>query len=145
MEETALLDFFSCHAVKPTANRIQIVRALERANRPLTLSELVEEMRTIDKSNIFRALSVFKEHHLVHVIEDGGDAVRYELCKSEREDTDADLHVHFYCECCHRTYCLEHTPVPPVGLPEGFEQNSVNYVVKGLCQECAKKICGARV
>ena len=45
----------------------------------MSLSELEYKILSIDKSGIFRALTLFREHHLVHVIEDGGDGVRYEL------------------------------------------------------------------
>ena len=74
----------------------------------------------------------------MHVIEDGGDGVRYELCHSHDSETDDDLHVHFYCERCRRTYCLEHIAVPEVELPEGFQQTSVNFMVKGICPTCKK-------
>ena len=64
------------HGVKPTANRIVVVKALADAERPLSLSELEYKIMSIDKSGVFRALTLFREHHLVHVIEDGGDGVR---------------------------------------------------------------------
>ena len=92
---------------------------------------------SIDKSGIFRALSLFKDNHLVHTIEDGGDGVRYELCHSHDEDVDDELHLHFYCEQCQRTYCLDHIPVPKVEVPQGFVVNSANYMVKGICPTCA--------
>lgn len=125
------------HGVKPTANRMIVLRTLEGAGRPMSLSELGHQIQTIDKSGIFRTLTLFREQHLVHVIEDGGDGVRYELCHSHHDDVDDDLHVHFYCEQCHRTFCLEHIPVPAVDVPEGFIMNSANYMVKGICPQCA--------
>lgn len=125
------------HDIKPTANRIIVLRTLEGAGRPMSLSELEHRIQTIDKSGIFRALTLFREQHLLHVIEDGGDGARFELCHSHHHDVDDDLHVHFYCEQCHRTYCLEHIPVPAVEVPEGFIMNSVNYMVKGVCPQCA--------
>ena len=124
------------HGVKPTANRLLIARALQDAERPLSLMELESRLETIDKSNVFRALTAFREAHLVHVLEDAGDGVRYELCHSHSEEHDEDVHVHFYCTRCHKTYCLEDTPVPPVGVPEGFSPESVSYLVKGICPEC---------
>ena len=127
------------HDIKPTANRIVVARTLAAAERPMSLSELEYEILSIDKSGIFRTLSLFREHHLVHVLEDGGDGVRYELCHSHDDhQEDDDQHVHFYCERCHRTFCLNHTPIPPVSLPEGYETQSINYMVKGLCPECSK-------
>ena len=54
-------------------------------------------------------------------------------------ETDEDLHVHFFCERCRRTYCLENIAIPEVALPEGFEQCSVNFMVKGICPQCKGK------
>ena len=77
---------------------------------------------------------------MVHVIEDGGDGVRYELCHShDGHAEDDDQHVHFYCEACHRTFCINDVPIPGVELPEGYQLSSINYMAKGLCPECTKK------
>jgi len=108
------------HGVKVTPNRLLVAKALASAGRPLSLMELEAQLETIDKSAIFRTLGAFKDAHLVHVLEDSGDGVRYELCHSHHEGQDDDVHVHFYCTRCHRTYCLEDTPVPPVKVPEGY-------------------------
>ena len=125
------------HDIKPTANRIVVASALAAAKRPLTLTELEYKILSIDKSGVFRTLTLFREHHLVHVIEDGGDGVRYELCRShDRHHKDDDQHVHFYCEHCHRTTCLSDTPIPGVTLPDGYTPTSINYMVKGICPEC---------
>lgn len=126
------------HGVKATPNRLLVARALASAGRPLSLMELEAELETIDKSAIFRTLGAFKDAHLVHVLEDSGEGVRYELCHSHHHDHDDDVHVHFYCTKCHRTFCLEDTPVPPVQVPEGYEVESVSYLLKGVCPECAQ-------
>ena len=120
------------HGVKVTANRLLV------AGRPLSLMELEARLETVDKSNIFRTLTAFKEAHLVHALEDAGDGVRYELCHSHHEGMDDDIHVHFYCTRCHRTFCLESTPVPPVDVPEGYEVETKSYLLKGVCPECAQ-------
>lgn len=126
------------HGVKPTANRLLIARALQAAPCPLTMMELEAELETIDKSNVFRTLMAFREAHLVHVLEDTGEGVRYELCHSHGEDHDEDLHVHFYCTRCHRTYCLEHLSIPAVEVPEGYLWESANYLIKGICPACRR-------
>ena len=137
MEEKHLLELMEGHGVKPTANRIVIARALASAGRPMSMTELEIELGTIDKSNIFRTLQAFREAHLVHVLDDSGDGVRYELCRSHHDDEDDDLHVHFYCEKCHRTFCLEDIPVPSVAVPDGYDVHSVNYLIKGICPTCS--------
>ena len=106
---------------------------------PISMKELETKIQTIDKSNIFRTLSLFKQQHLVHQLEDGNDIVRYELCLSDDDEEDEDMHVHFYCERCHRTYCLNDIHIPQVELPAGYEQSSINYMIKGVCPKCAHR------
>lgn len=139
LTEEHCVQLLESHNVKPTANRIVVVRALAAAMRPLLLAELEAEIGTIDKSGIFRTLSVFKENHLVHLVEDGCQGVRYELCHSHHDDEDDDMHVHFHCTQCHKTFCIDNTPVPVVELPDGYHMSTVNYVVKGICPDCAKQ------
>lgn len=126
----------AAHGVKVTANRLLIARALEEAHRPLSMMELEERLESIDKSNVFRALVAFKDAHLVHVLD--GDPVRYELCHSHHDGPDDDLHVHFYCVKCHKTYCLENIPVPPVSAPEGYQVQEESYLLRGICPQCAR-------
>lgn len=142
MDEHQSISLLEKHGIRPTANRTVVVRTLAAAMRPLSLSELEERIGTIDKSNIFRQLATFREHHLVHDIEDGSDSVRYELCLSHDAAHDDDMHVHFYCEQCHKTFCIDNAPIPPVELPDGYVPRSANYLVKGLCPDCAAKESG---
>jgi Fur family ferric uptake transcriptional regulator len=44
--------------------------------------------------------------------------------------------VHFFCEKCHKTFCLHGTPLPAVNIPEGFQVNSANYMLIGVCEKC---------
>ena len=136
MEDVQLIQLMERHGVKPTANRIVIARALAASGRPMSMTELETLLETIDKSNVFRTLQTFREAHLVHVLDDTGDGVRYELCHRHDDVEDDDVHVHFYCEKCHRTFCLEDIPVPPVSIPQEYEINSVSYLVKGVCKDC---------
>jgi Fur family ferric uptake transcriptional regulator len=122
--------------VRPTVNRILVLRALSEYSHPVSLGDLEGRIGTLDKSSIFRVLNLFAEHHIVHSIEDGSGSLKYEICKGEHECTLSDMHVHFYCEGCHQTFCFEDSPIPAVPLPEGFEVSAINYMVKGLCPRC---------
>ena len=140
MKNTIIIELLTKHGIKPTANRILIADALYRAGYPMSMKELENKLITIDKSSIFRALTAFRENRLVHNVEDGNDVVRYELCLSHDDNIDDDLHVHFYCEQCHRTFCLPDTPVPEVTLPAGYKQRNVNYMIKGICPKYASSV-----
>lgn len=95
MPNIDLTELLERHGVKTTANRLIVAKALLTEGRPLSLMELEEKIGTIDKSGIFRSLILFRESHLVHAIEDGGDGTRYELCLSHDSARDEDAHVHF--------------------------------------------------
>ena len=139
MDESTCVKMLEKHGIRPTSNRIVVLKALAAAMNPSSISDLENKIVTIDKSGIFRSLMLFREHRLVHVLEDGDGGVKYELCLSHDEDEDEDMHVHFYCEQCHRLFCLHDMPVPQVDLPEGYSMTTVNYVVKGTCPQCAER------
>ena len=124
--------------IKPTAARILIMRAMGAADHPLSMAEIGDALETVDKSVISRTLALFRAGGLIHVIQDGSESVRYELCRCSHAGDDEDLHTHFHCECCGRTFCLKDVPVHVPPLPEGFRAHSVNYVISGICPECLR-------
>lgn len=138
MDEATCVRLLEEHDIKPTANRIVVAKALASSMNPQSLSELERKIVTIDKSNVFRALTLFKEHHLVHTIEGGSDGTKYELCHSHSHEHDDDQHPHFFCEVCQQTYCLEGMKMPALELPEEFEAHTANYIIKGVCPHCRK-------
>lgn len=140
MDETTCVKLLQQHGIKPTSNRILVVKALATEEHPSSLTELEEKLVSVDKSGVFRALAIFREQHLVHSIEDGEGGIKYELCLSHSGNEDDDMHVHFYCEKCHQVFCLYDTPIPHVPLPRGFSSDSANYVIKGICADCNKKL-----
>ena len=89
-------DHLAARGVKPTAMRLLVYRELDRARRPLSLRELEERMVTAERSTIFRTLTLLLQHHLVHGIEDGSGALKYEVCHGHEECTLEDQHTHFY-------------------------------------------------
>lgn len=136
MNESVLTALMQEHGIKPTANRIIVAKTLASERNPLSMSELEDRIGSIDKSGIFRTLMLFKEQRLVHVLEDG-EGVRYEICHSHDHNIDNDMHVHFHCEHCGQTTCLD-IPIPEIALPEGYQTQNANFVLKGICPKCRK-------
>ena len=109
-----------------------------------SLQSLEDELDTVDKSTIYRTITLFLTHHLIHAIDDGTGMFKYAVCSpdchcGEDDGTIDHMHAHFYCEKCGKTFCLQTTQVPLVSLPGNFQVHSINYVLKGLCPEC----CGS--
>lgn len=122
--------------VKPTSTRLLVYRALAEHHHALSLRELDDVLDTVDRSSIFRTLTLLLEHHLVHVIEDGTGTAKYEVCEGDDHCSLNDQHIHFYCQRCHRTYCFHTIHIPSIELPDGFTMEGVNYLVKGICPNC---------
>lgn len=126
------------HGINPTAARILVFQKLSELTHPVSLTDLETELETLDKSTIFRSLNVLLEHHAVHSFEDGSGSTKFELCRCESTVCRVEnRHIHFYCERCHRTFCIDDVKIPVVKLPEGYVTDSINYTVKGLCPECS--------
>lgn len=139
MEEQTYLDLMVKRGIKPTAIRILVLQAMLQANRTVSLLDLENMLDTVDKSSIFRTITLFLSHHLVHSIDDGTGSLKYAVCGDSCSCDVEDLHTHFHCEKCNKTFCFTNIPTPVVNLPKGFTLDSINYVLKGVCPDCAAK------
>ena len=84
MEPNDLAESLELKGVKPTANRILVLKALKEQACPVSLTDLEDILATMDKSSIFRVLTLFLEHDIVHSFEDGRGILNYELCTSKQ-------------------------------------------------------------
>lgn len=138
MDEQIYLQQLERRGIKPTAMRLLILKTMMHRRDAFSLLDLENELDTADKSTIYRTIMLFLAHHLIHAIDDGSGSLKYAVCSTDCDCDIDDLHTHFYCEKCHRTFCLKSIHVPMVTLPPGFTVHDINYVLKGLCAECAK-------
>ena len=51
--------------MRPTANRILVLRALRESAYPMSLADLENHLETLDKSSIFRVLTLLLEHDII--------------------------------------------------------------------------------
>lgn len=128
--------YLKAHGIRPTAVRIRIWRVLSHKTQTFSLYDVEEMLPEMDKSSIFRTLRLFTEHQLLHQIDDGTGSAKYCLCRCEEQGH--INHIHFNCILCGKTYCLEHEAIPHVNLPEGYEMQEVEYLVKGVCPQCRR-------
>jgi Fur family ferric uptake transcriptional regulator len=124
--------------VRVTAVRVLVLRAMSRYPHAFSLADLETALGSVDRSTLSRAIRLFREKRLVHSIDDGSGSIKYSVCSSDCRCCLNDLHVHFYCTRCRHTRCLQQIAIPPVQLPPGFLLEDVNFVLKGLCERCAR-------
>lgn len=139
MNSQDMISRLESKGIRPTANRILVMKTLMGEQNPQSLSNLERKMVSMDKSSIFRTLTLFLEHDVVHAFEDGRGVLCYELCEEKGACDHHDGHIHFYCESCQRSFCMEDIHIPSFELPEGFCPHSISFVIKGECPDCRKK------
>jgi len=90
-----------------------------------------------DRVTIYRTLQAFVDKGIIHTIPTADNSIRYALCKDECfEGHHRDHHVHFVCNNCGNTYCLDDVVTPDIKLPKGYSAGHVEVVVEGLCKNC---------
>ena len=91
----------------------------------------------LDKVTTYRTLKSFEEKGIIHQILDRSNQVTYALCKDACSDHEHhDTHVHFKCNTCEQTYCIEDREIPRISLPAGFKQVHSSMLVEGTCDRC---------
>ncbi|MEJ7692865.1 transcriptional repressor [Daejeonella sp.] len=124
--------------IKPTAMRNLVLDYLSKQLSAVSLTEVERALAPVDRITVYRTLKTFEERCLVHSIDDGTGSPRYALCKEDCDESPHhDLHTHFHCNQCNETYCLPKTLIPSITLPDGFKQDEMSLLVKGLCQKCS--------
>lgn len=124
--------------VRLTAVRLLVWRQIARQTGTFCLADLEGQLPTVDRSTLFRALTLFADHHLLHVIDDGSGSQKYCVCHCDDRHHHHG-HLHFSCVHCQTTYCLHGIFIPEIELPEGFEAGDSEFIIKGICPECKRK------
>ncbi len=90
-----------------------------------------------DRVTVYRTLQTFVEKGIIHQIPTIDNSILYALCKHNcQQGHHHDNHVHFICNSCDKTFCLDDVTVPDVKLPAGFNPSQAAMVVTGVCMEC---------
>jgi Fur family ferric uptake transcriptional regulator len=90
-----------------------------------------------DRVTTYRTLQTFVDKGIIHSIPTADNSVRYALCKDDcGEGHHHDHHIHFICNKCKQTYCLDDVVTPEIKLPRGYSAGHVEVVVEGVCKDC---------
>jgi Fur family ferric uptake transcriptional regulator len=131
-------DLLKRNQLSVTESRKKILELFRENGGALEHNDI--EKRTgekFDRVTIYRTLQTFVEKGIIHTIPTADNSVRYALCKDEcTEGHHHDNHVHFVCEVCSTTFCLEAVSVPAVHLPKGFRPANIQVVASGKCKNC---------
>lgn len=134
----AIKDILKKNHMSITDSRMQILDLFYTNEGALAHADIEKKTGdAIDRVTIYRTLQTFEEKGIIHSIPTADNSVKYALCKERCEEGHHhDNHVHFICEDCGKTICLDDVLVPEVNLPKGFEPHQSNMVVNGVCDDC---------
>ncbi|MFQ5847157.1 MAG: Fur family transcriptional regulator [Candidatus Methylomirabilales bacterium] len=125
-----------------TRARSTVLAVLTTVPSPLRAEEIHRVLRNsgINLSSVYRALRLFEILNIVHRVELGEGAARYELADAYR-----DHHHHLVCDACGRIEDVAACPVEAADLTRqirqqtGFAVRSHVLELFGLCRSCHRE------
>ncbi len=127
------------YKLRITNCRKQVLKTFLDRKSALSHSDLEEVLKLdYDRVTLYRTLKTFLENDLIHRVLDDSGSTKYALCShTHGVNVDHDHeHVHFKCEKCGKTICIEEVSLPRVVLPKGYINKEVNLLVTGVCDKC---------
>jgi Fur family transcriptional regulator, ferric uptake regulator len=140
-KEKEIKSLLKKHHLSVTEPRVKILELFLGSGDALSHSEIEKAQgQTLDRVTVYRTLQSFVEKGILHTIPAPDNSVKYAVCKDTcDEGHHQDNHVHFICENCGKTLCLDHVTIPPVQLPAGYVSAQTQMIVNGICDLCQQK------
>ena len=131
-------DILKRNGLSVTASRTKILDLFLAAEGALAHADIEKNTdAAYDRVTVYRTLQTFVEKGIVHQIPTTDNSILYALCKKDCEEGHHhDNHVHFVCNQCEKTFCLDDVIVPEVKLPKGFTPVEASMIVTGVCIDC---------
>jgi Fur family ferric uptake transcriptional regulator len=127
-------------SLRVTSCRIDMLTLFIDSTKALTHSDLEDSMgRTYDRVTLYRTLQAFTDSGILHKVPDDKGISKYALCHSGTcaHHIHLDNHIHFECNSCGETRCLDQLGIPPVALPAGYIPKEQIFLIKGTCNRCS--------
>ncbi|MBL7860393.1 MAG: transcriptional repressor [Cyclobacteriaceae bacterium] len=126
------------HHLRTTTSRSAILNLFIKNPFALSYSDIEREIaESYDRVTVYRTLKTFLDKGVIHKVLDDEGGLKYALCSepcSTREHHHE--HVHFKCQKCGQTNCLDTVTIPDVQLPGGYRIKEMNLLIQGICDKC---------
>lgn len=122
--------------LKSTPCRLAVLSLLVSHEHALSHADIEQHIdQAIDRVTIYRTLRSFLDKGVIHKVLDDEGVTKYALCH-ECSEIHNHEHVHFKCEQCGQTQCLDNIQIPHINLPQGFRSKQKNLLIQGICSQC---------
>jgi Fe2+ or Zn2+ uptake regulation protein len=123
--------------IRPSSARIHVLRYLEENRIHPTVDQIYKALRphlpSLSRASVYNSLAVLEGNGLVRPLTMSGGELRYDAFVGD--------HGHFCCRRCGAIYDFDFTvPADGLQMPEGFQIERQDFLVWGVCADCAKQI-----
>jgi Fur family ferric uptake transcriptional regulator len=125
-------------SLRVTSVRTAVLGELLKYGRPVSHADLWrrKKIRAFNRVTVYRTLLSLQGKAIVHAVQ-GTDGVWRYCAHAPSQDQCPGNHPHFVCKKCRRMSCLLGQTMPYVEVPEGTVVEAKQFVVYGICAECA--------
>jgi Fur family transcriptional regulator, ferric uptake regulator len=128
------------HHVRKTKIRIAVLDLFLHHSYALSHAEIEQHIgQQFDRVTIYRTLKSFEEQGLIHRVIDDSGAMKFAICSPSsncQEHQHHDQHIHFNCNKCGKTFCLDSVPIPHIELPPNYQFEKLDLLAQGVCKDC---------
>lgn len=124
--------------LKSTPCREEVLNLFFKNNHALSNAFIEKHIDpSFDRVTVYRTLKSFEDRGLIHKVLDDDSVTKYALCQDCSAHEHHHEHVHFKCEQCGQTTCIDSIEIPNVRLPEGYQVSERNLLIQGVCDQCS--------
>lgn len=131
-------DILKKAGLKATPVRSAVLEILFSINHAVDAHFIETHFESVDRITLYRTLKSFEEKGLIHKITDSNAVIKYASCKPSclEHQHHQDKHIHFECDKCHHTFCIEETLIPSFNIPGKYKITGINVTMTGKCESC---------
>lgn len=124
-----------------TRQRVLVLDFLLGQQKSLTHHEIQAHLskklhEELDSVTLYRVLEWLTENELIHRIAGADQVWRFSAGAGHH----AHEHAHFQCTKCEQVTCFTDLALPrKIKLPEGFQTQEIDFLIKGTCANCNRK------
>jgi Fur family transcriptional regulator, ferric uptake regulator len=126
-------------ALKATPMRKDVLEIIAASDYALDNQEIESKLGEVDRITLYRTLKSFEEKGIIHKVTDLLGVIKYAMCDHvclDNQHHNHQSHIHFQCDVCHNTYCVENVEIPQIKVPNNFTVSGQNITVTGNCDRC---------
>ncbi len=141
MEEKEAKQLLKAHDLRATSQRLAVIKVLAASERPLSYSEVLEQLdsQDCDPATVYRNLVKLEEVGLAQIVSRAEGMARYEMVLDAKPHE--HTHPHFVCVDCGEVSCLPASSIPTLETDARWSDSVKHAMVQfqGSCPDCREQ------